>query len=125
MKRKITIVIILAVIAAALLTLFCNRRKVYGNIDVSVQEEKTATSDFSFTTADKGDRLKISLRTNVKTGTVDVTITDSKGEIVKELDRAKALETYMDVEYDDTYTVTAVYKEFTGKFKIKVSTKRF
>ena len=41
MKRKITIVIILAVIAAALLTLFCNRRKVYGNIDVSVQEEKT------------------------------------------------------------------------------------
>ena len=94
MKRKITIVIILAVIAAALLTLFCNRRKVYGNIDVSVQEEKTATSDFSFT-ADKGDRLK------------------------------KALETYMDVEYDDTYTVTAVYKEFTGKFKIKVSTKRF
>ena len=31
----------------------------------------------------------------------------------------------MDVEYDDTYTVTAVYKEFTGKFKIKVSTKRF
>jgi len=96
----------------------------FGNIDVSVQEEKTATSDFSFT-ADKGDRLKISLRTNVKTGTVDVTITDSKGEIVKELDRAKALETYMDVEYDDTYTVTAVYKEFTGKFKIKVSTKRF
>ncbi len=124
MKRKITIAIILAVIAAALLILFCTRRKVYGNIDVSVQEEKTATSDFSFT-ADKGDRLKISLRTNVKTGTVDVTITDSKGGIVKELDRAKALETYMDVEYDDTYTVTAVYKEFTGKFKIKVSTKRF
>lgn len=63
MKRKITIAIILAVIAAALLILFCTRRKVYGNIDVSVQEEKTAASDFSFT-ADKGDRLKISLRTN-------------------------------------------------------------
>ncbi|WP_455619284.1 hypothetical protein [Eisenbergiella sp.] len=124
MKRKITIAIILIVIAAALLTLFCTRRKVYGNINVNVQEERTSSSDFSFT-ADKGDRLKISLRTHVKTGTVDVTITDSKGKIVKELDHAKALETYMDVEYDDTYTVTAVYTQFTGKFKIKVSTKRF
>lgn len=124
MKRKITIAIILTVIAAALLILFCTRQKEYGNINVNTQEEKTSSSEFSFT-ADKGDRLRISLRTNVKTGAVDVTITDSKGKIVKELDHAKALETYMNVEYDDTYTVTAAYKQFTGKFKIKVSTKRF
>ena len=124
MKRKITIAIILIVIAAALITLFCVRRKVYGNINENIQEERTSSSEFSFA-ADKGDRLKISLRTHIKTGTVDVTITDSKGKIVKELDYAKALETYMDVEYDDTYTVTAVYKQFTGKFKIKVSAKRF
>jgi hypothetical protein len=40
-------------------------------------------------------------------------------------DYADALETFIDLENDDIYTLTAIYKDFTGKFSAKVSIRRF
>ena len=88
----------------------------------TIREAKTSQSDFSFQ-GNKGDKIKISLRTTVTNGTIDFILTGSSGNIIKELDRAKALEEYVNLNFDDTYTMTAIYKEFTGNFSIKISQK--
>jgi hypothetical protein len=89
-----------------------------------VPEVKTSSSDFSFQ-GEAGYRIKVSLRTTVKTGVVDFILTDSKGNLVEEFDYADALETFVDIKNDDIYTMTAIYKEFTGKFSAKVGIRRF
>lgn len=124
-KSKILIaVVIVAIVLVSVV--FSARQKVLGNINMScdINEVQTSTSDCSFT-GSKGDRIKVSLRTTVNSGIVDFVLSDSKGNVVVELDRAKALETYVDLNYDDTYTLTAIYKDFTGKFSVKISKKRF
>lgn len=123
MNTKIKI-LLLAVVVGVGIVIFSGRQKVLGNMSRDIEKSKTSSSDFSFA-GSEGERIKISLRTTVTNGTVDFILSDSQGNVVKELDRAKALETFADLSYDDTYTMTAVYKDFTGKFSIKVSKKRF
>ncbi|WP_310603361.1 hypothetical protein [Anaerosporobacter sp.] len=123
MKIKIKVLLAVAIVAAVVIVAFCTRQKVLGNMSHTIKEVKTSSSEFSFT-GSEGDRIKISLRTTVKSGTVDFILSDSKGNVVAALDRAKELETYLDLSYDDTYTLTAEYTEFTGKFSVKVSKKR-
>ena len=125
MNTKIKILLLVVVVGVGIvIVIFSGRQKVLGNMSRDVEKAKTSSSDFSFA-GSEGERIKISLRTTVTNGTVDFILSDSQGNVVKELDRAKALETFVDLSYDDTYTMTAVYKEFTGKFSIKVSKKRF
>lgn len=121
-KKKIFFLIIIVMVVISIMFNF--RQKVLGNMSDNIKTKQTSSSDFSFS-ADEGQRIKVSLRTNVKNGTVDFVITDSKGNVVAELDRARALETYVDIEYSDTYTMTAIYKEFVGDYNIKVSIRRF
>lgn len=122
MDRKIKVLLFAATIlvAAAAITFFSTRLNVLGNMSHRFNEAQTSSSDFSFT-GSAGDRIKISLRTTVQGGTVDFILSDSAGTVVAELDRAKALETYVDLSYDDTYTLTAIYNGFIGKFSAKVS----
>lgn len=124
MKMKILLAVVISVVVVIFVVIFCTRQKILGNMSDYIQDMKTSSSDFSFT-GSEGDRIKVSLRTTVKNGTVDFILSDSKGNVVAELDRARALETFVDLSYDDTYTLTARYKEFTGSFSAKVSKKRF
>lgn len=100
-----------------------NRHEVLATMNKDMEVEQTANSEVSFSGA-KGDRIKFSLKTTVQSGTVDFILTDSKGNVVADFDRAKELEKYVDLNYDDTYTLTAIYEKFTGKFSIKVSKKK-
>lgn len=95
-----------------------------GNMSDDIKEVKTSSSDFTFY-GSKGDSIKVSLRTTVIDGIIDFVLTDSKGNVVVELDRAKALETFVELNYDDEYTLTAIYKDFTGRFYAKISKKRW
>ncbi len=40
--------------------------------------------------------------------------------MVKELDQARELVTYLTIHYDDTYTLAAEYTDFAGNFKAEV-----
>lgn len=124
MKMKMKI--LLAAIAGVVIIMFVYyaRQKVLGNMSDEIKEVKTSSSEISFM-GKEDDRIKISLRTTVTSGEIDFILSDSKGNVVEKLDRAKALETFVDLKYDDTYTLTAIYKDFTGKFRVKVSKKRF
>ncbi len=70
-------------------------------------------------------RIKVFIVVIIVVVIIIFVLSDSKGNVVLELDRAKALETFVDLSYDDTYTMTAIYNEFTGKYSIKVSTRRY
>lgn len=124
MKMKILLAVVITVVVVMFVVIFGTRQKILGNMSDYIQDMKTSSSDFSFT-GSEGDRIKVSLRTTVKNGTVDFILSDSKGNVVTEFDRARALETFVDLSYDDTYTLTAIYKEFTGRFSAKISKERF
>lgn len=121
---KIKIILSVIIVGVIIISVLGLRQKVLGNMSDDIRDIQTSSSDFSFV-GSAGDRIKISLRTSVANGTVDFILSDSKGNVVSELDRAKALETFVDLSYDDTYTMTAIYKEFTGEYSVKVSMKRY
>lgn len=123
---NIKIKLLLAVFTGIIIiiVIFSGKEKILGNMSDNIKEIKTSKSDFSFW-ANKGDKIKISLRTTVTNGTIDFTLSDSAGNIIKELDRAKALEEFVNLNSSDKYTMTAIYKEFTGKFNIKISKNRY
>lgn len=122
MKLKILLIVI--IIIAVVQVMPFARQKVLGNMNHKITEARTYTSDFSFP-GNEGDRIKISLRTDVKGGSVDFVISDSNGDVVEKVDRAKALETFVNLPKDDTYTMTAICKDFQGKYNMKVSIRRF
>ncbi len=90
-----------------------------GNISQRYSTPTTATSNISFA-AQSGDRLKFSLRADAQAGDVRIVLRDASGAIVHELDQAKALETYFDLEKADTYTLEAVCAEFAGEYSVSV-----
>ncbi len=55
-------------------------------------------------------------RTGIESGDVDFVLYDSEGKEIIEFDDAKALETYVVVDYDGTYKLAAEYEDFIGKF---------
>lgn len=118
-RNYIVIGIVVAVIIVASGIWFFNRPKVLGNINQAYTEPETSTSDISFF-GDAGDKIKFYFASNIENGELDITIYDSKGNIVKELDRAKELVDYLFLENSDTYTLEADCVEFVGEFKISV-----
>jgi hypothetical protein len=124
LKIKIILAILILLAIAAFIITINPSWTVLGNMRKDVPEVQTSSTDFSFQ-GSAGLRVKISLRTTVKEGVVDFILTDSKGNIVNEFDYADALETFIDLKNDDIYTMTAFYKDFTGKFSAKVSIKRY
>ena len=95
------------------------RPKTLGNMQQRYTEQTTDISDISFT-GEAGGRIKFSFRSDIQEGDLDLVLYDSQGNMVYELDRAKALETYFTFDYPDTYTLAAEYKDFIGKYSVKV-----
>ena len=123
MKRKTIVLLSSAVLLGAALTAaVLMRNKPLGNIGMSVPvgEAKTASSEISFK-GTGGDRIRISLSTDVKSGTVVFVLYNSKGGVVENLGTAKAYRGFVDLDVDDTYTLAAEYADFTGSFKADVS----
>lgn len=123
MKTKISIFLII-IVGVIIILVFGARQKVLGNMRDTISEAQTSSSNFSFA-GNENNRIKISLRTQVISGVIDFVLSDSQGNIVETLDKAKALETFIVLPYDDTYTVTAIYKDFMGSYSIKVRINRF
>lgn len=126
MKKKIILISSAVLLGAALTTVIFIKNKPLGNIsmNVPVGEAKTAVSEISFK-GNSGERIRISLSTDIKSGTVDFVLYNSKGGVVENIGTAKAYQTFVDLDFDDIYTLAAEYTGFTGSFKVDVSKKRF
>ena len=67
-KKKIFLLIVIVMVVISIM--FNLRQKVLGNMSDNIKTKQTSSSDFSFS-ADEGQIIKVSLRTDVKNGTVD------------------------------------------------------
>lgn len=95
------------------------RPRPLGNINVSFTQQTTRSSDFSFA-AEAGQRVKLSFRSTIKAGELEVVLYDSTGREVYRLDHAKALETFYTFGSSGLYTLRAEYTNFIGDFKVEV-----
>lgn len=121
MKKKaiiipLIIILALAVVSAAILI---TRPKILGNMSNSFSSPKTTTQSFSFS-GKECNRIKIAFSSDVKSGELDISIFDSKGNTVKTLDKAKELCTYLTLDSSETYTCEANCSEMVGSFNVKV-----
>lgn len=119
MKKKYIIFSSIAAIAVVLSIWLLTRPEVLGNMNHTYSEPTTSVSEFSFT-AEAGDEIKFSFASNIKNGALDILLCDSKENIVKELDKAKELETFAILDDSDTYTLKAKYNDFVGNFKVAI-----
>lgn len=120
MKKKYLIIGIIVVVIAVALSVWLFLRPVkLGNINHTSSEPETSTADISFS-GEAGDKIRISFSSDIENGELDAMIYDSKGNVVKQLDRAKELKTFLTLDYSDTYTLRAEYTDFVGSFKVAV-----
>lgn len=121
MKKKVIFFISLAiiVIAAVLAVFIVTRPKILGNMSNSFSSPETTTQSFLFS-GKECDTVKIVFSSDVKSGELNISIFDSKGNTVKTLDKAKELRTYLTLDRSETYTCKASRSEMVGSFNVKV-----
>lgn len=117
LKKKYIAIGLMTVMAFAIGIWWFLRPVVLGNMDHTCTRPKTSASAVSFS-GEAGDRIKLSFTSNIENGDLDINVYHAKGAVVKELDRAKRLETF--ITLGDTYTLEANYKGFIGHFQITV-----
>ena len=117
MKKKSIIIGGIAVILVVLSVFLFTRPDVLGNMKQDFTEPTTSTSNISFA-GEENNKIKFSFRSNVESGELNIVLYDSNGNIVYELDKAKALETYFTFDKTDTYTLKAEYVDFVGNYEM-------
>lgn len=118
MKKKITIIALISILVMVSIWLLV-QPKALGNMKHSYDEATTSSSNFSFS-GQENERIKFSFVSNIESGNLVVTLRDSSGDVVYELDDAKRLETFYTLNTTDTYMVVAEYENFVGDFKVTV-----
>lgn len=121
-KKYLTIALCIGAAIAVSFIWLTNRPKALGNLNhsFSSSDPATNTSTISFF-AEKDDRIRFYIASDIEQGNLDIVLYDSEGNLVKELDQARELVTYLTMHYDDTYTLAAEYTDFAGSFKAEVS----
>lgn len=92
----------------------------YGNMSRSFTEPETGCCDVIFY-CKPSDKIKISLSSDIQSGSLDIVIYDSDGNIAAELDSARELCTYFTPPDSGMYTVKAEYTGLTGSFDVKIA----
>lgn len=119
MKRKYGIPLLIVLIIANTVCIWrLTRPEFLGNIDHTFSEPETGTSHITFS-GEEGERIKFTFSSVVENGELDIFVYDSGQNVVKELDRAKKLETFMILETSGAYTIQAEYQDYVGRFKVK------
>ena len=119
MKKKGIIIGVIIVVLVTLSVWFFTRPDALGNMNQDFTEPTTSTSSISFA-GEENSRIKFSFRSNIESGELNIVLYDSNGNMVYELDKAKALETYFTFDKTDTYTLKAEYVDFVGNYEILV-----
>ena len=119
MKKKNIILGVVAFLIVFSGVWIFTRPEALGNMTQAFQEPTTNSSNISFP-GEVNERIKFSFKSNVASGELSIVLYDSNGNVVYELDRAKALETYFTFEKTDIYTLKAEYVDFVGNYQIAV-----
>lgn len=119
MKKKVIVFAILVLVAVLLRFYFASRPERLGNMARHFYEPATGVASISFA-GELNGKVKLSFMSNIEAGELDIFLYDSDGNVVYELDRAKALETYYIFNKTDRYTLVAEYSDFVGNYKITV-----
>lgn len=119
MKKKSIVLLIVVCVIALLILWILNRPESLGNITQNFSEPTTSSSNITFS-GEANERIKFSFKSNIESGELDIILYDLNGNVVYELDKAKALETYFTFEKADTYTLRAEYVDFVGNYKVEV-----
>jgi len=119
MKRKAIVFAILILAAVLLVFYFVSRPENLGNMARHFREPATGNASICFA-GEANEEIKLSFESNVEAGELDIFLCDSDGNVVYELDKAKALETYYTFDKTDSYTLVAEYTDFMGNYKIAV-----
>jgi hypothetical protein len=118
-KKKSMILGTVIAIATITSVYFFTRPALFGNMAGYYTEQTTKNSNFSFV-SEANDQIKFSFKSNVKSGNLDMTLYDSKNNVVYTLDKAKSLETFYTFDKSDTYTLEANCSNFIGNYEVKV-----
>lgn len=119
MKKKIVVFAILILAAVLLGFYFVSRPESLGNMARNFHECATGSASICFA-GELNRKVKLSFASNIEAGELEAFVYDSKGNVVYELDKAKALETYYIFDKTDSYTLKAEYTDFVGNYKITV-----
>lgn len=119
MKKKSILISVSMIIVIVVILYLSTRPKPLGNIAQRYTEQTTSTSDISFL-GEEGGRIKFSFISNIQSGNLDIILCDSEGNVVYELDSARALETYFTFDYSDTYILIAECRDFIGTYEVEV-----
>ncbi len=123
MKKKSTIIgiviIIMVVVLFAGWLWMRESSRFLGDMNLVFAEPITSASTVSFK-GEAGDKIKIKFSANKRNENLEIILYDSEGNAVYELDNAKEIVAYYILEKTDEYTLTAEYRDYVGKFKVKV-----
>ena len=111
--------LVVVIIIVLFILWILNRPEALGNIKQSFSEPTTSSSNVTFS-GDENERIKFSFKSSVESGELNIILYDSDGNVVYELEKAKALETYFTFEKTDAYTLKAEYVDFAGNYEVKV-----
>lgn len=117
MKKKVLLIVVFVIIL--LMVWIFNRPESLGNITQKFSKPTTRSSSITFL-GEINERIKFSFKSNIESGELDIILYDSNGNVVYELDKAKALETYFTFEKADTYTLNAEHVDFVGNYKVEI-----
>lgn len=116
MKKRYIVLFVIAAAAVALCAWLFLRPQALGEMDRAYSQPETSVSSITFSGV-AGDRIRFSFSSTVKSGNVEITVRDSKGNEVEGWEKAKKLVTYLTLDRSDTYTVEADCRGFTGEFR--------
>ena len=119
MKKKKIILFIIMIVVVLLILWILNRPESLGNIAKKYNEPTTSASSITFV-GETREKIEFSFKSTIKSGAVNVTLYDSNGNLVYELDKEKSAEPYFVLDKTDTYTLEVKYVDFVGSFKVKV-----
>lgn len=93
--------------------------KTLGNIRNTYTVPETSVAAVSFP-GEAGSKIRISFASRIENGSLEITIYDSKGNAVKELDYARELKDYLTLDDTDVYTLEAECVDFVGRYKVSL-----
>lgn len=121
MKNKNTIVGIVISLLIIVICVFLLPGELgsIGSMSRSSSKPVTSTSCITFA-GEEDDRIRISLKSDIKGGQLKIRVQDAAGNEVCQLEPDRELESYVTFEKADVYTLEAKYTDFVGKCKLVV-----
>ena len=120
MKNKRRIFIVCIYLCIGIAVFFIKQNSSLGNLSENITIEKSSNSEITFS-GNKGDELKCKYKSSVKEGTLNLSLTDSEGNVVESFQINEGSMKPVSLDKDGEYILSATYNDFIGSYEIAVS----